>query len=60
MDHPVETPFVDFQNVWLAYNEELWAEGRFAVEDINLQVGRGELACLGAADQVGARGGDFT
>ena len=46
MDHPVETPFVDFQNVWLAYNEELWAEGRFAVEDINLQVGRGEFIAI--------------
>ena len=41
-----ETPFVDFQNVWLAYNEELWAEGKFAVEDINLQVKRGEFIAI--------------
>jgi len=24
--------FVDFRNVWLAYNEELLAKGHFAVE----------------------------
>ncbi|HRH04993.1 MAG TPA: ABC transporter ATP-binding protein, partial [Burkholderiaceae bacterium] len=29
--------FVDFQNVWLAYNEELLAQNHFAVEEINLQ-----------------------
>ena len=46
MDSPTETPFVDFQNVWLAYNEELWAEGKFAVEDINLQVKRGEFIAI--------------
>ena len=42
-------PFVDFRNVWLAYNDELLAQGHFAVEDISLQVGRGEaVALLGA------------
>ena len=46
MDSVTETPFVDFQNVWLAYNEELWAEGKFAVEDINLQVKRGEFIAI--------------
>ncbi|MEN9473734.1 MAG: Aliphatic sulfonates import ATP-binding protein SsuB [Pseudomonadota bacterium] len=46
MDSATETPFVDFQNVWLAYNEELWAEGKFAVEDINLQVTRGEFIAI--------------
>ena len=46
MDSATETPFVDFQNVWLAYNEELWAEGKFAVEDINLQVKRGEFIAI--------------
>ena len=46
MDSAIETPFVDFQNVWLAYNEELWAEGKFAVEDINLQVKRGEFIAI--------------
>lgn len=38
--------FVEFQNVWLAYNEALWAEGKFAVEDINLQVKRGEFIAI--------------
>lgn len=40
--------FVDFKNVWLAYNDELMAQNQFAVEDINLSVtgdgyGRGLL-----------------
>ena len=35
--------FVDFRNVWLAYNDELLAQGQFAVEDINLQVEEGEF-----------------
>ncbi|MFM7507109.1 MAG: ABC transporter ATP-binding protein, partial [Rubrivivax sp.] len=34
--------FVDFRNVWLAYNDELLAQGQFAVEDISLQVTEGE------------------
>ena len=34
------TAFVDFQNVWLAYNDELLAQDQFAVEDISLQVER--------------------
>jgi NitT/TauT family transport system ATP-binding protein len=38
--------FVDFRNVWLAYNEELLAEGRFAVEDISLAVGAGEFIAI--------------
>ena len=38
--------FVDFQNVWLAYNEELWAKNQFAVEDINLQVKQGEFIAI--------------
>jgi NitT/TauT family transport system ATP-binding protein len=42
----VTQPFVDFRNVWLAYNEELLAEGRFAVEDITLQVGAGEFIAI--------------
>ena len=40
------TPFVDFQNVWLAYNEGLLAQQHFAVEDINLQVARGEFIAI--------------
>jgi NitT/TauT family transport system ATP-binding protein len=38
--------FVDFRNVWLAYNDELLAEGRFAVEDISLQVEQGEFIAI--------------
>ena len=38
--------FVDFQNVWLAYNDELLAQKHFAVEDINLQVKRGEFIAI--------------
>ena len=38
--------FVDFQNVWLAYNDELLAENHFAVEDINLQVKQGEFIAI--------------
>ncbi len=38
--------FVDFQNVWLAYNDELLAQGHFAVEDISLQVQQGEFIAI--------------
>jgi len=40
------TPFVDFRNVWLAYNDELLAQGHFAVEDISLAVGEGEFIAI--------------
>ena len=40
------TAFVDFQNVWLAYNDELLALNQFAVEDISLQVHRGEFIAI--------------
>ena len=40
------TPFVDFQDVWLAYNEQLLRENHFAVEAIDLQVGRGEFIAI--------------
>jgi NitT/TauT family transport system ATP-binding protein len=39
-------PFVDFQNVWLAYNDELLAQGNFAVEDISLQMTQGEFIAI--------------
>jgi NitT/TauT family transport system ATP-binding protein len=42
----VSTPFVDFQNVWLAYNDELLAQNNFAVEDITLKVGAGEFIAI--------------
>jgi NitT/TauT family transport system ATP-binding protein len=38
--------FVDFQNVWLAYNEELLAKQQFAVEDISLQMQQGEFIAI--------------
>ena len=40
------TAFVDFRNVWLAYNDELLANKQFAVEDISLQVERGEFIAI--------------
>lgn len=38
--------FVDFEQVWLAYNDELLAKNIFAVEDINLKVRRGEFIAI--------------
>ena len=38
--------FVDFENVWLAYNDELLAQENFAVEDINLSVNQGEFVAI--------------
>ncbi len=38
--------FVDFQNVWLAYNEDLLAQNHFAVEEINLQAKQGEFIAI--------------
>ena len=38
--------FVDFQGVWLAYNDELLAQSQFAVEDINLTVNEGEFIAI--------------
>ena len=38
--------FVDFQNVWLAYNPELLAKQQFAVEDISLTAQRGEFIAI--------------
>jgi NitT/TauT family transport system ATP-binding protein len=41
-----DAPFVDFDQVWLAYNEELLAKNIFAVEDINLKVKQGEFIAI--------------
>jgi NitT/TauT family transport system ATP-binding protein len=41
-----EAPFVDFDQVWLAYNDDLLAQNVFAVEDINLQVKKGEFIAI--------------
>jgi NitT/TauT family transport system ATP-binding protein len=38
--------FVDFKNVWLAYNDELLAKQQFAVEDISLTLGEGEFIAI--------------
>jgi len=38
--------FVDFENVWLAYNDELLASNTFAVEDINLKIKQGEFIAI--------------
>ncbi|MEO5771620.1 MAG: ABC transporter ATP-binding protein [Burkholderiaceae bacterium] len=38
--------FVDFDKVWLAYNDELLAQGHFAVEDISLKVNEGEFIAI--------------
>jgi NitT/TauT family transport system ATP-binding protein len=40
------TPFVDFSHVWLAYNEELLAQQKFAVEDIDMKIGAGEFIAI--------------
>jgi len=38
--------FVDFQDVWLAYNDELLAQASYAVEAIDLQVRQGEFIAI--------------
>jgi NitT/TauT family transport system ATP-binding protein len=38
--------FVDFHDVWLAYNDELLAQGQFAVEAIDLKVNEGEFIAI--------------
>ena len=42
----VASSFVNFQDVWLAYNDELLAAGQFAVEAIDLKVGQGEFIAI--------------
>ena len=39
-------PFVEFSDVWLAYNDELRAQGQYAVEAIDLKVGQGEFIAI--------------
>ncbi len=43
---PEAPAFVDFQDVWLAYNEELLAQNNFAVEAIDLKVRPGEFIAI--------------
>jgi NitT/TauT family transport system ATP-binding protein len=45
-DPSSDTPFVHFDQVWLAYNDELRAANNFAVEDINLKVKKGEFIAI--------------
>ena len=42
----LDRPFVDFSDVWLAYNNELLAKNQFAVENINLTVRQGEFIAI--------------
>ena len=46
MPDTTAAPFVDFQDVWLAYNNELLAENHFAVEAIDLKVRQGEFIAI--------------
>ena len=41
-----EKYFVEFRDVWLAYNEELLAQNHFAVEAIDLNVRQGEFIAI--------------
>ena len=46
-DSPLDGPaFVDIRDVWLAYNDELLAQGKFAVEAIDLKVTAGEFIAI--------------
>jgi NitT/TauT family transport system ATP-binding protein len=46
MQDTAEPWFVDFKDVWLAYNEQLLAQNHFAVEAIDLQVRKGEFIAI--------------
>ena len=39
-------PFVDFSDVWLAYNDDLLAQGHYAVEAIDMKVYAGEFIAI--------------
>ena len=41
-----DTSFVDFKDVWLAYNAQLLAQGQFAVEAVDLKVRQGEFIAI--------------
>ena len=42
----VERPFIAFQDVWLAYDNELLQQGSFAVEAISLDVRKGQFIAI--------------
>jgi len=46
MQAPNGGNFVDFSDVWLAYNDELLAQNHFAVEAIDLKVREGEFIAI--------------
>ena len=46
MQDTAEPWFVDFKDVWLAYNDQLLAQNHFAVEAIDLQVRKGEFIAI--------------
>jgi NitT/TauT family transport system ATP-binding protein len=46
MTAAADSHFVDFQDVWLAYSEELRASNQFAVEAIDLKVRQGEFIAI--------------
>ena len=46
MNSPDPGWFVNFEDVWLAYNPELLAQNNFAVEAIDLQVRQGEFIAI--------------
>ena len=46
MQEPTAQWFVDFRDVWLAYNDELLKQNQFAVEAIDLTVRRGEFIAI--------------
>ena len=46
MNTPDPGWFVNFEDVWLAYNPELLAQNNFAVEAIDLQVRQGEFIAI--------------
>ena len=41
-----DAAFIDFRDVWLAYNDELLAQSQFAVEAIDLKVTQGEFIAI--------------
>ncbi|EON13799.1 ABC transporter ATP-binding protein [Pandoraea sp. SD6-2] len=43
---PEHEHFIDFRNVWLAYDERLTRQRKFAVEGIDLKIARGEFVAI--------------
>ena len=46
MEKPPSPWFVDFSDVWLAYNDDLLAQNQFAVEAIDMKVRQGEFIAI--------------